>query len=144
MTDQVRQLVFALRRQLPAPISLCRDAIVASGGDLEQARRIVVGGLTRTVIDKTGMTDADAENYLETAGFDAERAIVLWFRDNPPPNRLSRVFTQGLAATLKQLECWGVTEDMLDNPINLDSCLLNNPIEGYLDDRLPHLGLDDA
>ena len=53
MTDQMYDLLSRLRETLPAPISMCRDAITAANGDLSCAHDIVVQKLTAAVIHLT-------------------------------------------------------------------------------------------
>ena len=211
MAEPITHLISELRRRLPAPVSMCKDAIVAADGDLSRAHDIVVRNLTNTVVVRTGATADDASAKLVAAHFDVERAVELWYRENPPPDpppreklrrgielvasiriaspemqryghiiprpdtrfelrlithherftesayaldydcaledsrtRVTRIFTEGVQATLDQLSAWGVTEDMLQTPDAFDSCLVNSPIDSYLlPGKLPHLWVDD-
>lgn len=79
------RLVSGLRQQLPAPIAICKEAIIATDGDLQRAYELVVRRLVIDVANRTGATVLEATAKLHEARFDVERAIELWHRENPPP-----------------------------------------------------------
>jgi hypothetical protein len=208
LTDSLTQLVSELRRGLPASVSLCRDAITESDGDIRKAHDIVVRSLVDDVAVRTGISRAEANEFLTSASFDVERAVELWRMDNSPPEptpqeklvsgielaasvpysnpamrryahviphsngyelrlithlaryteesfgydydcamqdrttRLQRLFVDSVSSAINQLASWGCTDDMLVPPTSLDSCLVNSPLDAYLE--LSHLRLDDT
>ena len=208
MTDSFTQLVSKLRQKIPAPVTLCRDAITESDGDIRKAHDIVVRWLTEDVAMRTGISPDEANAFLTSARFDVQRAIRLWRMENPAPEptpqerlasgielaasipfanaamrrfahviphsngyelrlithleryteeafgfdydyamqdqttRLQRLFVNNVSSAISQLASWGCTEEMLVPPTSLDSCLVNSPLDAYLE--LSHLRLDDT
>ncbi|MEZ6142999.1 MAG: hypothetical protein R3B84_20740 [Zavarzinella sp.] len=70
--------------------------------------------------------------YTEDAyGWDYDYAI------QDPSTRIHRSFVATVDAALAQLVAWGCAAESLVPPSSLNSCLVNSPIEGYLE--LPHL-----
>jgi hypothetical protein len=204
----ISELVAELRRQLPAPVAICRDAVASANGDVRKAYDLVIQYLYDDLVARTGLSDESARTLLSSVGFDVERAIELWGRDNPPPalsprallaaggalaaqiphsdptmrryvhvipramgyeirlivhharfterafgsdydlamqnttTRVYRLFADDLHSAMHRLINLGGTEDMLVRPDTLDSCLLNGPIDTYLE--LPHLQLGEA
>lgn len=207
MVDSLPQLVAELRRKLPAPISMCHDALAFTNGELRKAYDIIVERLTNDLVERTGISGEDAASLLISTGFDLERAFVLWQRENPtlepgpyeklasglelaaqvpisnssmrryahviprsngyelrlithlekyteesfgfdydyamqdPTTRVRRIFVDTVSAAISRLASWGCPEDRLVSPNMLDSCLINSPIDVYLE--LDHLQLDD-
>lgn len=85
MNKSLKQLITELRRELLAPIVLCRDAIISTNGDVRQAHGVVVRSLTSDLVSRTSATYAEALSMLESTKFDVERAFLLWQRDNLLP-----------------------------------------------------------
>lgn len=81
----IAHLIYELRQQLPASVTMCREAIIAADLDLSLAHDIIVHKLINDVVIRTGTSYDDASAKLIAAQFDVERAIELWKRDNPPP-----------------------------------------------------------
>lgn len=203
------ELIAALRRQFPASIAVCRDAIVAANGDLKLAAAIVKEHLVSDFRARTGTTQEEAIRRLQLAAFDVERAIYVWHLEHPTKRTPEQWLAEGvsLAASLPtqsiEMQCYthvirrgdkfeirlikhherftetefgldydvaledprtrircftatddtslieilsglGITYDSLLPARELDSCLLNSPIDAYLKPgRIPHLTLDD-
>jgi hypothetical protein len=85
LTNSLTQLVSKLRQKLPAPVSLCRDAIAASDGDIRRAHDIIIRSLTEDVAARTGICRDEAHAFLTSARFDVERAVGLWRMENAAP-----------------------------------------------------------
>lgn len=207
LIDSLPQLVAELRRKLPAPISMCHDALTLTNGELRKAYDIVVEKLTNDLVERTGISSEAAAALLISTRFDLERAFVFWQRENPglkpepneklasglelaaqvplpnssmrryahviprsngyevrlithvekyteesfgfdydyamqdPTTRVRRIFVDTVSAAISRLASWDCPEDRLVSPNVLDSCLINSPIDAYLE--LDHLQLDD-
>lgn len=77
--------IASLRQALPASIALCRQALEASGGHLQDAHAYVVRQLGADYMRRTGVDAAQAAAALRATGHDVERAVALWRRQHPLP-----------------------------------------------------------
>jgi hypothetical protein len=96
--------IAALRQALPASIALCRQALEASGGDLQDAHAYVVRQLGADYMRHTGVDAAQAAADLHATGHDVERAIARWRRQHPLPPFAAIAKGRPMAAELAAAE----------------------------------------
>lgn len=96
--------IAALRQALPASIALCRQALEASGGDLQDAHAYLVRQLGADYRRRTGVDAAQAAADLHATGHDVERAIALWRRQHPLPPFAAIAKGRPMAAELATAE----------------------------------------